>query len=140
MSYDLFAVQEVGQPETWAHPALNDDLSLRWADLDGEVYGPFKAVAVSEMIKDSRKNKFVKECGIEDVEIFCYVTEARFAFVCPKYDKGGGWVGIGLVETPTALIANAVSKRMAAHRSHGSALVGQIRHPWVWSIQFWQKT
>lgn len=140
MDYDLFTVQEPGEPETWSCPALNNDLSLRWQRIDGQVIGPIAATAVTEMIKDGRRNKFVKICGIEDAEIYFYLTESRFAFVCPKYDKGGGWVGVGLVETPTALIANAVSKRRAANRSQGTALVGQVRHPWVWLVQFWQKT
>lgn len=146
MGYDLFAVQEPGQPETWSYPALNDDLSLRWESIDGQVIGPFVATAVSEMIKDTRKNKFVKECGIEDTEIYCYITESRFVFVCPKYDKGGGWSGGGLdpvgalTGIAAAAVANAVSKRRAANRSRGTALVGQVRHPWAWCVQFWQKT
>jgi hypothetical protein len=36
MGYDLFLVQEPGQPETWSYPALNDDLSPRWEAIDGE--------------------------------------------------------------------------------------------------------
>lgn len=146
MGYDLFAVQEPGEPETWSYPALNDDLSLRWESIDGQAIGPITATALSEMVKDPRKNKYVKECGIEDTEIHCYITESRFVFVCAKYDKGGGWSGGGLdpvgalTGIAAAAVANAVSKRRAEKRSRGTALVGQLRHPWVWCIQFWQKT
>ncbi|MGE0220605.1 hypothetical protein [Mycolicibacterium sp.] len=138
MGYDLFSVQEPGQPQSWQYPSLNPDLTWTWEPIDGTVRGPFLATAISEMIKDDRKDKWVKECGLEDVQIYCYITESRFVFVCPNYDKGGGWVGVGL-GLPAAMIANAVSEHRAANRTRGTALTGHIRYPWVWLIQFWQK-
>ncbi|MDH3018420.1 hypothetical protein [Gordonia alkanivorans] len=146
MGYDLFVVEEPGLPDTWSYPALDDDLTLRWEEIDGQVAGPHLATAVSEMIRDPRKNKYVKECELKDTQIYCYTTESRFVFVCRKYDKGGGWSGGGLdaagiiVGVTTAAVANAVSRRRAASRSRGTALVGQLRHPWAWCVQFKRKT
>jgi hypothetical protein len=62
-----------------------------------------------------------------DVKIAVYVTDARLAFACSKYEKGGGWYG-----GATALIVfNAVSKARAAYRRRGKMLVGQARYPWI---------
>jgi hypothetical protein len=61
------------------------------------------------------------------VKIDVFVTDARFALACSKYDKGGGWVGgAGMMIT-----ANAISKARAAIRSRGKMLVGQVRYPWI---------
>lgn len=65
--------------------------------------------------------------GVRKVRLDLFVTDARFAFACSKYDKGGGWVGgVG-----TMIVFNAVSKTRAALRSRGKMLVGQVRYPWI---------
>jgi RNA polymerase subunit RPABC4/transcription elongation factor Spt4 len=61
-----------------------------------------------------------------DVKIDVFVTDARVALACSKYDKGGGWIGgVG------AIAANAGSKALASIRRHGKMLVGQARYPWI---------
>ena len=64
------------------------------------------------------------------VKIDLFLTDARFALACSKYDKGGGWVGgAGMMIT-----ANAISKARAAIRSRGKMLVGQVRYPWIQTV------
>jgi hypothetical protein len=61
------------------------------------------------------------------VRIDLFITDARFALACSKYDKGGGWVG-----GATAMVVfNTVSKARAALRSRGKMLAGQVRYPWL---------
>lgn len=140
MTFELFVVQDTGSPGSWAYPAIGEDFSPVWEAIDGEVVGPIHATAMTELAWDKGKNKFDTRCGIQNVDLYFYVTESRLVFVCRNHDKGGGWIGIGLVATPAAIMVNAVSKHMAANRARVSALVGQIRYPWMESVQFWQKT
>ena len=65
-----------------------------------------------------------------NVRISLFITDARVALACSKYDKGGGWIG-----SPTAmLMLNAASKGLAAVRRHGKMMVGQARYPWIKAV------
>lgn len=65
-----------------------------------------------------------------NVRISLFITDARVALACSKYDKGGGWIG-----SPTAmLMLNAASKGLAAARRHGKMMVGQARYPWIKAV------
>ena len=70
-----------------------------------------------------------------DVEIETFITDARVAFACSKYDKGGGWRG-----GSTALVLNVGSKVLAARRRRGKMLVGQVRFPWIANVGSTTKT
>lgn len=64
---------------------------------------------------------------LRKVRIDVFITDARLAVACSKYDKGGGWVG-----GATAMVVfNTVSKARAALRSRGKMLAGQVRYPWL---------
>jgi len=64
---------------------------------------------------------------VRKVRIDIFITDARFAVACSKYDKGGGWVG-----GATAMVVfNSVSKARAKLRSRGKMLAGQVRYPWL---------
>ena len=63
---------------------------------------------------------------VADVRIDVFITDARVALACSKYDKGGGWIGGG-----AAIALNVGSKALAAMRRHGKMLVGQVRYPWL---------
>jgi hypothetical protein len=64
---------------------------------------------------------------VRKVRIDIFITDARFAVACSKYDKGGGWVG-----GATAMVVfNTVSKARAKMRSRGKMLAGQVRYPWL---------
>ena len=64
---------------------------------------------------------------VRKVRIDFFITDARLAVACSKYDKGGGWVG----GAAAMIVFNAVSKARAAIRSHGKMLAGQVRYPWL---------
>lgn len=64
---------------------------------------------------------------VRKVRIDFFITDARLAVACSKYDKGGGWVG-----GATAMVLfNTVSKARAKLRSRGKMLAGQVRYPWL---------
>lgn len=62
------------------------------------------------------------------------ITDRRIAFMTTQFDKGGGWVGFGVVGLTVAATANTVSKRRAAQRSAGRVAIGQVRHEWLTGI------
>ena len=64
---------------------------------------------------------------VRKVRIDFFITDARLAVACSKFDKGGGWVG-----GATAMVVfNTVSKARAKLRSRGKMLAGQVRYPWL---------
>jgi hypothetical protein len=65
--------------------------------------------------------------SVKKVRIDLFLTDARFAIACSKYDKGGGWVG----GATGMIVFNTVSKARAALRSRGKMLAGQVRYPWL---------
>jgi len=58
---------------------------------------------------------------IDDIRGSIIVTDARVAFACSKYDKGGSWVSA----------AGVASKALAAHRRQGKMMVSHVRYPWL---------
>jgi hypothetical protein len=64
---------------------------------------------------------------VRKVRIDFFITDARLAVACSKYDKGGGWVG----GATTMVVFNAASKARAKLRSRGKMLAGQVRYPWL---------
>ena len=58
-----------------------------------------------------------------------FVTDARLAVACAKYDTGGGWIG-----GPIALALNVGSRVQAARRRRGRTLLGQVRYPWLCGV------
>jgi hypothetical protein len=65
-----------------------------------------------------------------------YVTDARVVLACPKFDKGGGWVGLGVGGLAVAAVANVASKARAAKRRKGRLLIGHVRYPWLGRVVF----
>lgn len=74
-----------------------------------------------------------KLLSVQDVKIEVLVTDSRLIVGCSKYDKGGGWTGLG-AGALVAVAANGVSKALAARRRRGKALVGHIRYPWLAAV------
>lgn len=69
------------------------------------------------------------------LEFELVVTDSRLVMYCEKFDKGGGWVGLGIGGVAVAVAANAVSKARAASRRKGKMLVGQVRYSWINTIR-----
>jgi hypothetical protein len=63
------------------------------------------------------------------------ITDCRVTVACTKFDKGGGYWGMG-IGAVVAVGANAVSAARAASRRHGRCLVGQVRYPWIGAVGF----
>ncbi|OOP59412.1 hypothetical protein BMF89_20465 [Arthrobacter sp. SRS-W-1-2016] len=134
MVYSPLSVTEPGEPKSFAYPSLSEDLKLVWDELDGDIIGPIHASAASVHLFDSNRKQFRKVAAVEDVRIDCYITESRFAMICEKYDKGGGWIG-----GRAAVVLNAGSKILAANRRRGKALTGHLRYAWLSQILFQRK-
>ncbi len=67
---------------------------------------------------------------LTDINAALIITRARLVFACSKYEKGGGWFGVG-AGALLALPANLGSKALAARRRQGKMLVGHVRYPWI---------
>lgn len=96
--------------------------SIVLEERDGGSILRFHAKAI-EAKTDGERKPFIKA---SDLRLRVFVTDARIAFACTKFDKGGGWFG-----GPTALAMNAGSKLLAAHRRKGKMFVGHMRYPWI---------
>jgi hypothetical protein len=66
---------------------------------------------------------------LENVRLF--ITGRRIVWLTTEFDRGGGWVGFGVVGLTTAVVANHVSKRRAKGRRAGRVALGQIRLEWI---------
>jgi hypothetical protein len=64
------------------------------------------------------------------VDIAVLVTDSRVAFGCTKYDKGGGYWG----DPISMAVSNIGSKALAAYRTKGKMLLGQVRYPWLVAV------
>ena len=112
------------------YPVLSDEGAqylVRLTEADGT---PLHFNASSLDIETVVDSKVTTVLSLNDVSIECLITDSRVALACQKYDKGGGWVGFG-AGAVVALAANGISKALAARRRRGSALVGQVRYPWL---------
>lgn len=75
-----------------------------------------------------------KVMSVSKRKIDVWVTDARVAIACVKYEKGRFWWGFGGCGAIFAVFAIMVSAIRAAVRRHGKVLVGQIRYPWLRSV------
>ncbi len=69
--------------------------------------------------------------GVSNVHIRVAVTDSRVTFACDKYEKGGGWFGLGGQGVAVAAVANVASRAAAARRRRDKTLVGHVRHSWL---------
>lgn len=134
--YDVFTIQEPGWPQSFEHPSLHPDFSIQFDHIDGNIIGPIYASAIIGSDYNYARGQWVRDSYAEDVTVLCYASEARFVFVCRRYDRGGGWSGWDPTGLAIAVVANVVSKARAAGRSRGTALTGHLRYPWISFIGF----
>jgi hypothetical protein len=136
--YTCLKVVEIGGCGGFQEPGVDDNGAIIWEPSDG-------AVAVGAVTKGMTLTRYNAGVGHEElrdneIEVSIYPTDSRVAFLCKKYDRGGGWSGGGLIGLTVAVTANAVSKARAKKRSKGKVMVGHIRYEWLAKIGFMHKT
>lgn len=131
----MISIREVPEPGTFdlfeeslllPVPGLETN-SILLEDRDGRSVQ--RVTAKSVLLKRDGKTA----ASATDVPIDVFITDARIAWACSKYDKGGRFTGSG-GGALVALAINAGSAAMAARRRRGKMLVGQVRYPWLSSV------
>ncbi len=119
-------------------PADDEEHLIELEELDGPTVERHSVKSIYVKRVDGGKTKYLKR--VQDVKADLYVTDARVAVACEKFDKGGGWVGFSATGWAVAAVANAGSKALVARRRRGKLLVGQARYPWVSTVEFTAKS
>ena len=99
-----------------------------------------RAHAIS--VREVRNGKKGQLARLLNIKADVYITNARVAVACAKYDRGNSsFVGYGDPTTLaiTAGVSWAISKALAAHRRHGKMLVGHVRYPWLRAVGFYKR-
>jgi hypothetical protein len=128
----MISVREIPDPETYDRFEDGLLLPIPTEETNGIVLEPRDGRNVRQVAtKDILVSLGGKQVGkVENVRIDLYITDARVALACSKYDKGGGWLG-----SPGAMVLlNAGSMALAAIRRRGKMLVGQVRYPWLTGV------
>lgn len=132
MTYDILTIRTAAFDDGSLYPVLGDDRSpIELEDLDGSNVQTVVATALT--VSELRGGELRQVARVRDIKAEVIITDARLAVACSKYDKGGGWWGIG-DGAVVALGINAISKARAAHRRKGKMLVGHARYSWLRSI------
>ncbi|MGV0791159.1 hypothetical protein [Mycolicibacterium sp. XJ1819] len=106
-SHGIISAHEPNEPEDFSYPTLNDDLSIRFDALDGDIVGPIIATSVTDYVFYDQRDAW-----LDDDQIFVYLTEARLVYACPTYN------------TTTGIPDGR------------SAAAGQLRYPWISLVEF----
>jgi Protein of unknown function (DUF2510) len=134
MAFNILTIRTAEHEDGSLYPVLGDDKSeIEIEQLDGKDIKILYANALQ--VRRVVGSSLVKEVGIADIKATVYITDARVAVACSKYDKGGGWRGASLAVP----VLNLASKARAASRRKGKMLVGQIRYPWLAQVGFTEK-
>jgi hypothetical protein len=135
VSYTVCTIREVGDGPDELADGLIYPVPLEQADSvaveprDGDDVKSLICTAVEIRIAGAKKPML----SVQKIRARVLLTDARLTFACSKFDKGGGWWGIG-AGALVAIPANVGSKALAARRRRGKMLVGQIRYPWIKSV------
>ena len=133
MGFALLAVRAPGEGDASLFPALADAGTVATESLDGER----KRLLANGVVVRERTSAGVRTLlKVPNVKIEVLISDSRVVVACSKFEKGGGWWGIGGAGVAIALTADVVSKARAAHRRHGKMLVGQVRYPWLHCVGF----
>lgn len=128
MAFIFLTVRSGEEPADVRHPDPGEHantVALEAAD------GDVKSWSVELIVEKARPaGSWTKVGEILNVDrgARLFVTDARTAFACSKFDKGGGFVGMGLGGVAIAGVSNAVSKARASRRSAGKMLVAHVPH------------
>jgi len=135
MAFNAVCISEIGdQSNPYIYPTTDDMCNLGEEKWDNGLNNVITAKSILVQKKLKGTDNYVQVLHAMDINIDFYVTDSRVVLLCKKYDKGGGWYGgIG------ALVANAGSKIMAAARSKGKVLLGQVRYEWIAMLSYQRK-
>lgn len=73
---------------------------------------------------------------VEKMKAVVFITDARVAVACSKFDKGGGWTPWSISAIPVAIAANTASKIKASRRRRGKMLVGHMPYAQLRAVGF----
>lgn len=135
MTFNILTIRTAEFEDGSLYPVLGDESSeIEFEPRDGKDVKSLFAnrLAVHRIVGSNLE----KQASVADIRASVFITDARVAVACSKYDKGGGWRG-GSLAVP---VLNVVSHARAAHRRRGKMLVGHIRYPWLVSVGFVEKS
>lgn len=134
MAFNILTIRTGDHDDGSLYPVLG-------AERDEVEFEPLDGRSVTRLFAEAAYiyrivgNGIHEEAHVSDIRMAVYITDARVAVACSKYDKGGGWRG-SLIAVPL----NAVSMARAAYRRQGKMLVGHVRYPWLASVAFTEKS
>lgn len=135
MSYTMLTIRTAEFEDGALYPVLGDERNeIEFEALDGRDVKTLYAESLT--VLRTVGSKLVTQAKVSDIKATVFVTDARVAIACTKYDKGGGWRGASLAVP----VLNLASKARAATRRRGKMLVGHVRYPWLVSVGFIAKT
>ncbi len=123
----ILAIRTAGDSEDALHAAVGEAKnSVLMTTRDGEspLTFPLRSLYLTHTTGDGKEEKILE---LDAIKATAVATDSRFAFACSNFDKGGGWVGLGV----GVIAMNAGSKLAAAFRSRGQTLTGQVRYAWL---------
>jgi hypothetical protein len=128
MDYSILAIRTSGDDDGRLYPVPGANGAVELEPLDGE---PLRLAGSRLSVRELVAGSFRNRMQLTNIKADLLITDSRVLVACSKYDKGGGWWGVGGGGATVALVANGVSKARAAHRRHGKTLVGHVRYPWL---------
>jgi hypothetical protein len=130
----LLVVREVdpalrAETDGLVHPipaGRQDEVVLEPADGEAISTVPAKGLAV----RMGSEKHLRTIASVEDVAIRVTITDSRVVVACSRFDKGGGWIG----GAAFMVLANTISKSLAASGRRGKMLVGHARYEWLYAV------
>lgn len=132
--WNFFGIIDATDDDPTLYPVLSGPeapLPVALEPLDGPGPSYYTGTAAQVLGTDARGALTRIVTLPSDLKWEILVTDARVIVYCVKFDKGGGWGGLGLGGLAVAAAANAVSKARAAARRKGKLMVAQVRYPWL---------
>lgn len=137
MTYSIVTIRERDSGDDALYPTVNLDATA--AELSREDGRPDRLTAKTIEIFGLGGKNHEQILNLDEIKADVLVTDARVVVSCKKYDKGGGWRGMGIGGVALMAVANSVSKARAAGRRRGNCLVAHIRYPWLAEVGYLSK-
>lgn len=140
MTYSIVTIRDsadVGDDRVYPEISTDPNRVVQILPSEQPVAQYWASALTIEAFDGQRRHTLVE---LDDHPIELQITDSRVTLGCAKFDTGGGWGGSGGAGLILAATANAVSRRRAAKRTQGQALVGQARYPWLHTVGAVAKT